>query len=123
MLGTLTSALHTLSAAVLDITSIPETLSETDITFVTVCISLAGGGVCGTHGPVDSGNLNMGTARMFSALCPLSSPVGVHGGSCGMLGDFAAVGKGLPIPEIDFLTLLPFLIFYLLANFEVVNSL
>ena len=123
VLGTFTSALHAVTAAVLVITSEPETLPESDITLLVIFVGSVGGSVCWTCGPEGGGDLSTGTAGISFDLCPLSLPVGVHSCSYGMLGTFTVDGDGLPIPGIDFLEDFPLLTLAVLANFELANSL
>ena len=51
VLGTFINALHAVSAAVLVITSVPETLSEFDSLVIFVFSKFAGGGAWHTHNP------------------------------------------------------------------------
>ena len=51
VLGTFINALHAVSAAVLVITSVPETLSEFDSLVICVLSKFVGGGVWHTHNP------------------------------------------------------------------------
>ena len=92
MLGTFTSALHAVSAAVLDITSGPETLSELDVASSDTFNSSVGGGVWQTHSLRGGSDLSTGTAGMLVDLCPLSSPAEADGSSCGTFGTFDVLG-------------------------------
>ena len=122
ILGTFTNALHSVSAATLVITSVPETLSEFDLSVNVVFANLAGDGIWHTHGPKGGGDLRTGTAGIFVDGCSSSLPMEMQGFLGRTAVTFIVLGEGLPIPGIDFFENFP-LLTLAVANLELVNSL
>ena len=122
ILGTFINALHAVSAATLVIMSVPETLSEFDLSVNVVFANWAGDSVWCTHGPKDGGDLRTGTAGIFVDGCSSSSPMETWGFLGGTAVTFIVLGEGLPIPGIDFFEDFP-LLTLAVANLELANSL
>ena len=120
ILGTLINALHAISAASLLITFVPEMLSKVDVSANDVFINWAGS-VCHTLGPKGGGNHRTGTAGISVDGCSCNSPVGTLVSFGGAWVFFIVLGKGLPIPGIDFFEDFP-LLTLVVANLELVNS-
>ena len=116
ILGTFINALHAVSAAMLVIMSVPETLSEFDLSVNVVFANLVDDGVWCTHGPKGGGDL------IFIDGCSSSLPMEMWGFLGGMAFTFIVLGEGLPIPGIDFFEDFP-LLTLAVANLELVNSL
>ena len=122
VLGTFINVLHAVSDATLVIMSVPEKLSEFDLSVDVLFANWVGDSVCHTCGPKGGGDLKPGTAGMSVNSCSSSSTVV----TCHFFGRtvviFMVLGEGLPIPGIDF-----FDDFHLLtlavANLELANSL
>ena len=120
ILGTLINALHAISVASLLITFVPETLSKFDVSANDVFINWAGG-ICHTHGPKGGGDHRTGTAGISVDGCSCDSPVGTLVSFGGAWVFFIVLGKGLPIPGIDFFEDFP-LLTLVVANLELANS-
>ena len=103
ILGMFTNALHAVSAVALVITSVPETLSEFDLSVIVVSNNLAGGGIWHTHDKKGGGDLRTGTAGISVDGCSLSLPLEMIGFIGTVVVTFIVLGEGLPIPGIDFL--------------------
>ena len=120
ILGTLINALYAISVASLLITFVPETLSKCDVPANDVFINWAGG-ICHTHGPNGGGDHRTGTAGISVDGCSCDSPVGTPVSFGRAWVFFIVLGKGLPIPGIDFFEDFP-LLTMVVANLELVNS-
>ena len=101
VLGMFINALHAVSAAVLVITSVPETLSKFDELVIGVFGNPVDGGVWHTCNPCGGDDLRTGTAGISVDGCSVSSPVEASGHFGGTVVTFMELGEGLPIPGID----------------------
>ena len=120
ILGTLINTLHTISVASLLIMCVPETLSKFDVSANDVFINWVGS-ICHTLGPKGGGDHRTGTAGISVDGCSCFSPVGTHVSFGGAWVFFIVLGKGLPIPGIDFFEDFP-LLTLVVANLELANS-
>ena len=121
ILGTCTNALHAISAALLLITFLPKTLSEFELTVDNVLTNWTGDSGCHACSPKGGGDHKTGTVGTLIDGCSCSSPVGtlVSFGRAWVF--FIVLGKGLPVPGIDFFEDFP-LLTLVVANLELANS-
>ena len=86
-----------------------------------MCLSIGMGSICHTLGPKGGGDCRSGTAGISVDGYSCNSPVG----TCVSFGRawffFIVLGKGLPIPGIDFFEDFP-LLTLVVANLELANS-
>ena len=120
ILGTLINALHAISVASLLIMFVPETLSKFDVSANDLFINWVDS-VCHTLTPKGQGDHRTGTVGISVDGCSCDSPVGtlVSFGRAWVF--FIVLGKGLPIPGIDFFEDFP-LLTLVVANLELANS-
>ena len=121
ILGTSTNALHAISAASLLITFLPKTLSEFELTVDNVLTNWVGDCGCHACSPKGGGDHETGTAGILIDGCSCSSPVGILASFGRAWVFFIVLGKGLPIPGIDFFEDFP-LLTLVVASLEPANS-